>query len=149
MNSTFLMIFFINISDPIILEKPDDTYIYTFSWKADYSMLLVSTKRNSLIEYSPDLKISHIKYTEHKIQHICWHPNATDNNSKYNNCFASFSNQKQVLVCKFDQENLDKDELILSKFEGKKDTINWISWSPYEANQLAIATDFGLGVVSK
>lgn len=138
------------ILDPIILEKPDDSYIYTFSWKPDYSMLVVSTKKNSLIKYSPDLKISQIKYVDNKIQDICWHPNATENksSSKYNNYFASISNQKQILVLNFSQEAMDKNELIISKYEGKSDVINWISWNPYIASQLAIAIESGHGIVS-
>lgn len=115
-------------------------------------MLLISTKKNSLITYSSDLKITSTKYVEHKIQDICWHPNASNNSttpSEYRNCFASISNPKKVLVIKLEQEVVEKNFLIISKYEGQLDLINWISWSPYNENFLAIASEIGIGVVSK
>lgn len=138
-------------TDPVEIDKPDDTYIYTFSWKPDYNLLLISTKKNSLIKYSTDLKIIWTKYVENKIQNICWHPDASNNGAtptKYNNCFASISNMKNVVVLNIGQDAVEKDEMFISKYEGKLELINWISWSPY-ANQLVIASEIGIGVVSE
>lgn len=133
-----------------MVDKPDDTYVYTFSWKPDYSMLVVSTKKNSLIQYSANLEIMLTKYIDHRIQDICWHPDAANNgtnSSKYQNYFASISNSKSVVVIDFGPEATNKDEMIISKYEGQLELINCISWSPYDCNHLAIASDIGIGVV--
>lgn len=133
------------------MEKPDDTYIYTFSWKPDYSMLLISTKKNALLQYSANLEIMLTKYVENKIQYLCWHPDASDNSgnfSKYSNYFAAVLNSKNVYIFNFESKAVERDEMVVSKYEGQLELINSVSWSPYDHNYLAIASECGIGLVS-
>lgn len=122
-----------------------------FSWKPDYSKLIISTKKNSLIIYTTDLKISSTVYIQNKIQEIFWHPDASSDcmvTSKYSNCFASICSSKYVVVFNIGQEATEKDDIIISKYESPLELINCISWSPYTVDHLAIATEQGIGVVS-
>ncbi|KAG5877680.1 hypothetical protein JTB14_003835 [Gonioctena quinquepunctata] len=133
--------------EPVEIDIPDDTFIYSFSWKSDYSMMLATTKSGYIIVYSSELKIVCKHYFQERLREIFWHPSSTENDSKQGNWFASTTSSKKVIVYDFDVESKDNDSRIVAKYEGLEDVINSISWSPYELNQLVIASEIGVAQV--
>ncbi|KAJ8945096.1 hypothetical protein NQ318_005277 [Aromia moschata] len=102
-------------NDPQEVDTPDNTFVYTFSWKPDYQILLVSSKTGTLIVYSSDLKILATHYLQRKLQTICWHPDATQSDpsvTKYCNWFASVYNSKEILVYDFGIETDNSEDRI-------------------------------------
>ncbi|KAJ8913468.1 hypothetical protein NQ315_013848 [Exocentrus adspersus] len=134
---------------PSEVDTPDDTFVYTFAWKPDYTILLVGTKTGSVILYSKDLKILSTNYFQHKLKEICWHPDSVQSDlgtSKYCYWFAAVSNSKDVTICNF-QTDVNDGNNIVTKYERSEDVINCIAWSPYASNQLVIASDEGTAQV--
>ncbi|XP_074038837.1 gem-associated protein 5 isoform X2 [Leptinotarsa decemlineata] len=128
---------------PLEVDKPDNVFIYSFSWKKDYSMMVAATKFGVVLVYSPDLKILSKHYCQERVCEIVWHPNATQPYLKQANWFASITNSKKVIVYRFDIENEKEVIQIVAKYEGFGDLINSICWSPYHGNQVLIAGDSG------
>lgn len=130
------------------VDMPDGTIAYSFSWKPDFSMLLVGTKTCSIIVYSTDLTIIATHYFQHRLRDICWHPNASqsDLNVPYCYQFAAVSNTKNVIVCDFKSDVKGSDSIV-AKYDLSEEMINWIAWNPYEPNELVISNDEGLAQV--
>ncbi|XP_050309808.1 gem-associated protein 5-like [Anthonomus grandis grandis] len=134
--------------DPVLLDLPDDTSVYTMAWKPDYSMLLVSSKTGTLISYTPELLISDITYNTHKIQSIIWHPDAASDDaseSKYCKTFVSVIKNSEFAV--FDLNVPIKDVIKTTTFENRGARINDIAWSPYNGSQLVVADDAGVAQI--
>ncbi|XP_018568237.1 gem-associated protein 5 isoform X2 [Anoplophora glabripennis] len=134
---------------PTEVDVPDDTFMYTFAWKPDYTMLVVGTNSGTVVLYSPDLKILSTHYFQHRLNDIYWHPDAAQsdpNASERCYRFAAISNSKDVIVCNFQRDIADGEKIVL-KYEQSDEIINFVSWSPYASDELVIAGDDGTAQV--
>lgn len=137
-----------NILDPIEIDKPQKTFIYSFAWKPDYSLLLLTTKAGFLIVYSPDMNILCKHYFQYRINDIVWHPNASVVGTKESNWFATISNTRNVIVYDFKVESGNNDDNIINMYQGgASDMINAVAWNPYDPSQLVIASEVGAAQV--
>ncbi|CAH1174063.1 unnamed protein product [Phaedon cochleariae] len=137
-------------NEPTEIDKPEKTIIYSFAWKPDYSILLVSTKAGFLIVYSPELKILRKHYFPQRIQEILWHPNAAlhgDSPAQAQSCwFAAITNFKNVTVYDFDEARASDsdDDRVVAVYEGAGDVVSCISWSPHKDYELVIGNENGI-----
>ncbi|KAJ8984371.1 hypothetical protein NQ317_003519 [Molorchus minor] len=135
--------------EPQELDTPDNTYVYTFSWKPDYETLLVSSKTGTLMVYSSDLNLLSTHYLQSKIQMICWHPDAAQNDltvSKYCHWFASVVSSKEIVIYDLSVQTEDDSKKIVARHKAR-DMITCIAWSPHDPSQLIVAVDDGTAEV--
>lgn len=139
---------------PPLLELPDNTFVYTMSWKPDLSMHLVSSKAGALICYDASLKISNISYVPNRLQSILWHPDAITNDvtvSKYCQTFVSIVQSTEFIVFDFSKEG-ENEEKQMAHFKTRghfknKSLINCIAWSPHNGSQLVFVDEVGVAQV--
>ncbi|XP_057667070.1 gem-associated protein 5-like [Diorhabda carinulata] len=129
--------------DPTVIPTPENTFIYSFGWKPDYSQLFVVARTGFIIVYSPKLKIICKHYFSYRIYDIIWHPNASDNTSDYYNWLATIGNSKNVFVYKFDIECGNNDNNIINIYQSESD-INSVVWSPYVPSQMMVSCEMGI-----
>ncbi|XP_060517514.1 gem-associated protein 5-like isoform X2 [Cylas formicarius] len=130
--------------DPTVVDVPDNTFVYTMSWKPDYTVMTLTTKSGALMIYGADLQLNRTLYLHQKLQSIVWHPAAATSTSRYSKVFATTEKFSECVVYDLSIQSDDSDRMVMAKFENRGCVVNCVAWNPHCETQLVMAGDDGV-----
>ncbi|KAK9876684.1 hypothetical protein WA026_014063 [Henosepilachna vigintioctopunctata] len=141
-------------AQPLKIALPEETHVYSFAWKLDYSMMILVDYTGKIMVLSSDLNVKATYYQSKRLLYLTWHPDseAVSDEVSERSYWLAAAIDHSVYIFDFAEVSdkngtLNIQDITKTILNGHKSNIKCLAWSPFNGDKLVSAGEDGLAHV--